>query len=59
MRAGLEEVGAKLLRREDYEVVEAVEQQLDAFIEKRAREKADANRIEEEWAKSERRDRER
>ena len=56
--AELEEVGAKLLERADYEVTEAVEQALDHFIEKRAREKADANRVEELWAASERRDQE-
>jgi Fe-S cluster biosynthesis and repair protein YggX len=33
----------------DYETSKAVEQQLDTFIEKRAREKADANRVEELW----------
>jgi hypothetical protein len=37
----------------DYETDEAVEQQLDAFIEKRAKEKADLNRAEELWAASE------
>jgi hypothetical protein len=39
----------------DVEAVEAAEAQIDQFIEKRAREKADANRIEAEWALSERR----
>jgi uncharacterized protein YifE (UPF0438 family) len=39
----------------DVEAVERVEAELDAFVEKRAREKAEANRIEEEWAESERR----
>jgi hypothetical protein len=43
----------------DVEAVEAAEASLDQFIERRAREKADANRIEEEWAVSERRHRER
>ena len=48
-----------MLERLDYEAVEAVEQQLDAFIERRARERADANRTEELWAISEARERER
>jgi hypothetical protein len=42
-----------MLEHLDYETSKAVEQQLDTFIEKRAREKADANRVEELWASSE------
>lgn len=38
----------------DAEHIERVEAELDSFIEKRAREAKDANRIEELWAKSER-----
>ena len=37
----------------DYETGKAVEQQRDAFIEKRAKDKADSNRAEELWAASE------
>lgn len=48
-----------MLERLDCEAAEAAEQQIDLFIEKRAREKRDANAIEELWAASERRDRER
>jgi hypothetical protein len=43
----------------DVEAAEGVQLQLDGFIEKRARESADANRTEELWAASEARDRER
>jgi hypothetical protein len=43
----------------DVNKIEAAEASLDQFIERRAREKADANRIEEGWAISERRHRER
>ena len=43
----------------DVEVAERVEAELDSFIEKRARERADANRIEQLWQESARRDRER
>lgn len=42
----------------DVSALENAEQQIDQFIEKRARQKADAKRIEEEWATSERRHRE-
>jgi hypothetical protein len=45
----------RMIERLDYEATEAVEQQLDQFIEKRTREREDANRIEEAWAESERR----
>jgi hypothetical protein len=38
--------------------VERVEAELDSFIEKHAREVKDAERVEEIWAESERRDRE-
>jgi hypothetical protein len=48
-----------MLERLDYEVVEAVEQQLDVFIERRAREARDQGRVEEMWAESVRRDRQR
>jgi hypothetical protein len=47
-RAMLERVGC-----------EAAEAQIDRFIEKRAREEADADRVEELWAASEARERER
>jgi hypothetical protein len=39
----------------DVEAIEAAEASLNQFIERRAREKADANHVEEEWAKQERR----
>jgi hypothetical protein len=39
--------------------LEKAEQQIDQFIEKRAREKADANKVEELWAESDRRHRDR
>jgi hypothetical protein len=55
----LEEGAAKVLAREDFDDVERVEAELDKFIEKRAREKREANLIEEEWARTERQDRER
>lgn len=42
----------------DVEAAERVEAELDNFITKRAREKAEANRVEEEWRVSERRVRE-
>lgn len=42
----------------DVDAVEAAEASLDAFIERRARDKQEANRVEEEWAVSERRHRE-
>lgn len=48
-----------MISREHFEEVEAVEAQLDAFIEKRAREAADQERVEELWAESARRDRQR
>ncbi len=48
-----------MIERMDYEAVEAVEAQLDQFIEKRARESAEQRRVEAEWAISERRHRER
>jgi hypothetical protein len=38
----------------DVEAAERVEAELDNFITKRAREKAEANRVEEEWLVSER-----
>lgn len=41
----------------DVEAVERVEAELDAFISKRAREMAEANRTEEMWRASERRHR--
>ena len=41
----------------DVEATEQAEKSIDAFIEKRAREKADVNTIEEFWAEQERRDR--
>jgi hypothetical protein len=44
---------------DDVEAAEAAEASINQFIERRAREKADANRIEEEWAISEHRHRER
>lgn len=43
------------MERLDYEAVEAVETQLDAFIERRARERDDANKVEAARAESERR----
>ncbi len=43
----------------DVEAVERVEAELDAFVERRAREARDANKVEELWAASERRVRER
>jgi hypothetical protein len=55
----LEEEAAKVLAREDFDDVERVEAELDKFIEKRAREKREANLIEEEWTRTERRDRQR
>lgn len=48
-----------MIERMDYEATEAVEAQLDAFIEKRARESEEVNRIEAAWKESERRHRER
>lgn len=44
---------------EDFEALERAEQQIDAFIEKRAREAKDAAAIDEAWRESERRHRER
>jgi hypothetical protein len=38
----------------DVEAVEAAEASIDAFIERRARDKREANRVEEAWAESER-----
>ncbi len=43
----------------DPETVERVEQELDQFVERRAREAKDAAAVEELWAESTRRDRER
>jgi septal ring factor EnvC (AmiA/AmiB activator) len=43
----------------NYEATERVEAELDDFINRRAREKAEVNLIEEEWVKTERRDRQR
>ena len=37
--------------------VEKVEAELDSFIERRARERADANKVDELWAESDRRER--
>jgi len=48
-----------MLGRLDYDVAERVEAKLDSFIEKRAREKEDANKVEALWAASEARHRER
>jgi hypothetical protein len=48
-----------MLERLDYEAVERVEAELDAFILKRSREKREANEIAELWKASEERDRER
>jgi hypothetical protein len=45
-----------LLRREDYDDIERVEAELDQFVLKRDRERRDANRVEELWAESARRD---
>jgi hypothetical protein len=42
----------------DVEAVEKAEAQIDAFITKRSREKADANKVAELWEESDRRDRE-
>ena len=42
----------------DVEATEKAETQIDAFITKRSREKADANRVAEHWEESDRRDRE-
>jgi hypothetical protein len=39
----------------DPDQIEKAEAQIDQFIEKRAREKADANKVEEFWAESARR----
>lgn len=39
----------------DVETVERVEAELDSFIERRVRERKEADRIEEAWAESERR----
>ena len=43
----------------DVAAVEAVEAELDRFVERRAREARDQERVETEWAKSERQHRER
>ena len=48
-----------MLESLDYDAAERVEAELDSFIEKRAREKEDANRVEELWTASEARHRER
>jgi hypothetical protein len=42
----------------DPETVERVEAELDAFVNKRARQAKDAERVQELWAESERRERE-
>ena len=44
-----------MIERMDYEAIEAVEQQLDQFLEKRARESEKQRRIEAAWAESTRR----
>ncbi len=41
----------------DVGAIEKVEAELDRFVEKRAREKADANKVEEFWAEQDRRER--
>jgi hypothetical protein len=43
----------------DAEAVERVEAEIDSFIQKRAREKADANEVDAFWAEQERCDRQR
>jgi hypothetical protein len=43
----------------DVDAIDRVEAELDAFIEKRAREKANANRVDEFWDEQDRRHRER
>jgi hypothetical protein len=49
----------RMIERTDYDEVERLETELDRFVEKRAREKAEANRTEEFWVEQERRHRER
>ncbi len=44
-----------MISREHFEETEAVEQALDQFIERRARDREDANREEEAWKESTRR----
>lgn len=44
-----------MLDRADFEAVERVEAELDAFVNKRAKEREDANREEEAWKESTRR----
>ena len=48
-----------MIGRKDLEDLEKAEQQIDQFIERRARERADANKEEEFWLEQERRHRER
>lgn len=49
------EKGVERLDLFDVEAAEKAEAQIDQFIEKRARDKEEANRIEAAWAESERR----
>lgn len=49
------ERGDVMLDRADFEAVERVEAELDSFINKRSREREEANRTEAAWAESERR----
>ena len=44
-----------MLERADFDAVERVESELNLFIEKRARDKEEANRLEAAWAESTRR----
>ncbi len=44
-----------MIERADYEEVERLEAELDQFIERRARDREDANREEEAWKESTRR----